>query len=113
MTTLAFSCNLGLPVPYISCFLLYLFFNVVLRLSASSLLHAFLSHTYSLFLSSPGTENYNRSVFLRWAPEMNGDWMAYGRQPLMYIDVWKSMYTTIKAIAPNTAVIWAPNTGQG
>lgn len=72
-----------------------------------------------LFFSSPltfclaGTENYNRSVFLRWAPEMNGNWMPYGLQPLMFVEVWRTMYTVIKQIAPATAIVWAPNTGQG
>ena len=44
---------------------------------------------------------------------MNGNWMAYGLQPLMFVDVWRQMYTVIKQIAPMTAVVWAPNTGQG
>jgi len=65
------------------------------------------------FLSCAGTENYNRSVFLRWAPEMNGNWMPYGLQPLMFVEVWRTMYTVIKQIAPATAIVWAPNTGQG
>lgn len=60
-----------------------------------------------------GTENYNRSVFLRWAPEFNGNWNVYGLQPLQFIQTWLQMHTIIKNIAPNTAIVWAPNTGQG
>ncbi|CAD6574881.1 MAG: hypothetical protein CYPHOPRED_005532 [Cyphobasidiales sp. Tagirdzhanova-0007] len=59
------------------------------------------------------TENYNRSVFLRFAPEMNGNWNIYGLQPLMYTMVWVQMYQAIKLIAPKVAIVWAPNTGQG
>lgn len=66
--------------------------------------------TYSTFT---GTENYNRNVFLRWAPEMNGNWNPYGLQPVQYVQTWIQMYTAVKAIAPKTAMVWAPNTGQG
>jgi len=59
------------------------------------------------------TSNYNRTTFLRWAPEMNGNWNAYGLQPIAYVAVWQAMYTAIKAISPSTAMVWAPNTGQG
>lgn len=59
------------------------------------------------------TENYNRACFLRFAPEMNGDWNPYGLMPLQFVSAWQTMYTTIKAIAPQTAIVWAPNTGQG
>jgi len=59
------------------------------------------------------TSNYNRNCFLRFAPEMNGDWNPYGLQPLAYVQAWREMYTTIKAITPQTAIVWAPNTGQG
>ena len=59
------------------------------------------------------TENYSRNCFLRFAPEMNGDWNPYGLQPLAFVQAWQQMYTTVKAITPNTAIVWAPNTGQG
>lgn len=59
------------------------------------------------------TSNYNRACFLRFAPEMNGDWNVYGLMPLQFVQTWRQMYTAIKAIAPQTAIVWAPNTGQG
>ncbi|GAA95168.1 glycoside hydrolase family 26 protein [Mixia osmundae IAM 14324] len=58
------------------------------------------------------TVTYNRTCFLRWAPEMQGLWNPYGQQPTEYVALWKIMYPAIKAIAPNTAIVWAPNTGQ-
>ncbi|GAA6041634.1 hypothetical protein JCM8097_007782 [Rhodosporidiobolus ruineniae] len=56
---------------------------------------------------------YNRTVFLRYAPEMQGTWMAYGQEPTQFLASWKEMYTTVKATAPDTIMVWAPNTGQG
>lgn len=50
---------------------------------------------------------------VRFGPEMNGNWNIYGLQPLMYVQVWKTMYAAIKAIVPGVAIVWAPNTGQG
>ncbi|GAA5899065.1 hypothetical protein JCM6882_004606 [Rhodosporidiobolus microsporus] len=55
----------------------------------------------------------NRTTFLRFAPEMQGTWMSYGMQPTAFLTHWVSMYNTVKAIAPNTIIVWAPNTPQG
>lgn len=60
------------------------------------------------------TTNYNRSVFLRFAPEMQGQWFQYGFQPSQYIPMWQTMYTTLKTAVPSgLAIVWAPNLGQG
>ncbi|KAJ3009545.1 UNVERIFIED_CONTAM: hypothetical protein HDU68_002624 [Siphonaria sp. JEL0065] len=52
-----------------------------------------------------------RETFLRWLPEMNGDWMPYGppTAPAYYVRVWKTMYEIIKQYSPNTQVVWSPN----
>jgi hypothetical protein len=55
----------------------------------------------------------NRTVFLRWAPEMQGIWNTYGQQPVAFRNAWQLMYTTVKQIAPQTIVVWAPNTAAG
>lgn len=55
----------------------------------------------------------NRTVFLRYAPEMQGTWMVYGQQPTAFNTSWHTMYSTIKATAPDTIMVWAPNTPQG
>ncbi|GAA5846837.1 hypothetical protein JCM9279_004460 [Rhodotorula babjevae] len=57
--------------------------------------------------------NLNRTVFLRYAPEMQGTWMTYGFDPVGFLQSWTNMYTIIKAIAPETIMVWAPNTPQG
>lgn len=59
------------------------------------------------------TTTLNRTVFLRFGPEMQGTWNVYGFQPTAYIALWKRMWTIIKAASPTTAIVWAPNTGQG
>ena len=57
---------------------------------------------------------YNRVVFLRFAPEMQGQWFPrYGFMPSLYVPMWRRMYTTLKAIVPNVIIVWAPNMGNG
>jgi hypothetical protein len=58
-------------------------------------------------------QNLNRTVFLRYAPEMQGTWMEYGQQPTAFNTSWHTMYSTVKATAPETIMVWAPNTPQG
>ncbi|TNY18137.1 glycoside hydrolase superfamily [Rhodotorula diobovata] len=58
-------------------------------------------------------DNLNRTVFLRYAPEMQGSWMTYGFDPVGFLQSWTSMYTIVKAVAPKTIMVWAPNTPQG
>lgn len=56
--------------------------------------------------------NLNRTVFLRYAPEMQGKWMQYGQQPTAFRASWTQMYNSVKAVAPETIMVWAPNTPQ-
>lgn len=62
--------------------------------------------------SYTNTTTLNRTVFLRFAPEMQGTWNPYGFQPTAFIALWRRMYPIIKAASPTTAIAWAPNTGQ-
>lgn len=57
--------------------------------------------------------NLNRTVFLRYAPEMQGLWMKYGMQPQAFNQSWHNMYALVKSVAPETIMVWAPNTPQG
>ncbi|KAJ3329656.1 hypothetical protein HDU76_007461, partial [Blyttiomyces sp. JEL0837] len=58
-----------------------------------------------------------RGVFIRYAPEMNGNWFPYGQDAKGFIASWKKVYTTVKTtLGPNsskTAFIWSPNSGNG
>lgn len=51
----------------------------------------------------------NRDVYLRYGPEMQGNWMPYGGQPSAYVTQWKRMHDVIRATAPKTVLVWAPN----
>lgn len=68
---------------------------------------------FLLCACAPDQTNLNRTVFLRYAPEMQGRWMQYGQQPTAFIESWTSMYNAVKAVAPDTIMVWAPNTPQG
>jgi hypothetical protein len=52
-------------------------------------------------------------VFLRFAHEMNGSWYAWGQQPAAYIAAFRTVADAVRASAPRTALIWAPNYGGG
>ncbi|KAI8458947.1 hypothetical protein BY996DRAFT_6410550 [Phakopsora pachyrhizi] len=63
-------------------------------------------------LSSYSKPPLSRTVFLRFAPEMQGIWNPYGFQPTQFLALWRRMYQIIKAETPETAIVWAPNTPQ-
>lgn len=44
---------------------------------------------------------------------MNGDWNYYGQQPIRYIELWKRVFTAVKAKAPEVAFLWSPSTAGG
>ncbi|KAH9464229.1 hypothetical protein Pst134EB_003761 [Puccinia striiformis f. sp. tritici] len=46
------------------------------------------------------TDVLNRTVFLRFAPEMQGLWNPYGFQPTRFLQLWRRMYTIVKAASP-------------
>ncbi|KAJ3402018.1 hypothetical protein HDU80_005514 [Chytriomyces hyalinus] len=55
------------------------------------------------------TETTGRHLYLRLAPEMNGDWFPYGQQPEAYIAFWKRFHRLFTPIAPEVALVWSPN----
>ncbi|KAL7005345.1 hypothetical protein EMMF5_005042 [Cystobasidiomycetes sp. EMM_F5] len=69
------------------------------------------SDILSLGLQIRTYQGSGRTVFLRWGPEMNGNWMVYGLQPTAFKSLWIRMYTIIKSEAPDTVIVWSPNTG--
>ncbi|KAA8910095.1 glycoside hydrolase superfamily [Sphaerosporella brunnea] len=52
-------------------------------------------------------------VLVRFAHEMNGDWYPWGQRPGEYRDAFRAVASAVKAAAPNSAMVWAPNTGVG
>ncbi|MCX8009725.1 MAG: glycoside hydrolase family 26 protein, partial [Ignavibacteria bacterium] len=49
------------------------------------------------------------AIFLRWACEMNGNWVAWYGNPELYIQKFRLIYNIMKEEAPNVAMVWAPN----
>lgn len=47
-------------------------------------------------------------VFLRFASEMNGDWVAYHGDPEKYIEKWRLVTRVMRERAPNVAMVWCP-----
>jgi hypothetical protein len=47
-------------------------------------------------------------IFLRWASEMNGPWTNYSKDPALYREKFRLMYTVMHEEAPNVAMVWTP-----
>lgn len=47
-------------------------------------------------------------ILLRYASEMNGDWMVYSGNPDLYIEKWRLVYELLHEIAPNVIMVWCP-----
>ncbi|MGB9663967.1 MAG: glycosyl hydrolase [Ignavibacteria bacterium] len=48
-------------------------------------------------------------IFLRFASEMNGDWVPWFGSPTLYKEKWRLMHRIMKEEAPNVAMVWCPN----
>ncbi|KAJ3412561.1 hypothetical protein HDV05_000595 [Chytridiales sp. JEL 0842] len=59
------------------------------------------------------TEIQKRNVMLRFLPEMNGYWYAFGAQPTAYVRTWIRMSTIMRSKAPRVALVWSPNHSVG
>lgn len=68
-----------------------------------------LGNQIATYMAAP----FNRKVFLRFAPNMNTPNVLYGLQPTEFVTAFQTMYTTVKAIAPNVAIVWSPGCGEG
>jgi hypothetical protein len=47
-------------------------------------------------------------IFLRFASEMNGDWVPYSGDPAKYIEKFRLVAKVMKEEAPNVAMVWCP-----
>ncbi|KZO97809.1 glycoside hydrolase family 26 protein [Calocera viscosa TUFC12733] len=54
-----------------------------------------------------------RGVFLRFAPEMNGNWDVWGIQPTAFKAAWTQMHSIVKLSCPSCALVWSPNASPG
>jgi hypothetical protein len=57
---------------------------------------------------------YGVPVFLRYGPEMNGNWMEhFGQRPSLYIPSFQKLASYVHRLTNLTAMVWAPNVGSG
>ncbi|KAJ3415569.1 hypothetical protein HDV05_004620 [Chytridiales sp. JEL 0842] len=54
-----------------------------------------------------------RKVFVRFGPEMNGQWMLYGKKPDKFKETWIRVTNAIRQGAPGVAMVWSPNFWAG
>ncbi|WP_250445739.1 glycosyl hydrolase [Actinotalea sp. C106] len=52
-------------------------------------------------------------VVVRFAHEMNGSWYAWGHQPIAYVTAFREVASAVHQGAPGSAMMWAPNSGNG
>jgi hypothetical protein len=48
-------------------------------------------------------------IFLRFACEMNGEWVPWNGDPKKYIEKWRLVHDIMAEEAPNVAMVWSPN----
>lgn len=48
-------------------------------------------------------------IFLRYASEMNGTWVAWHGDPKKYIEKFRLIHDIMAEEAPNVAMVWSPN----
>ncbi|KAJ3398619.1 hypothetical protein HDU80_008724 [Chytriomyces hyalinus] len=53
-----------------------------------------------------------RRVLLRFGPEMNGNWFAYGEQPTRYVAEYRRLVNAIRAVTRRVSFVWSPNAGN-
>lgn len=49
-------------------------------------------------------------IYLRFASEMNGDWVAWNGDPNKYIEKWKLVHDVMEKYAPKVMMLWTPFT---
>jgi hypothetical protein len=54
-----------------------------------------------------------RGIFVRFAHEMNGNWYAWGQQPILYKEKFRLLASQIHSRTGRTAMMWAPSYGGG
>ena len=55
--------------------------------------------------------NENRKCFIRFAPEMNGNWNYWGQEPTKFLALWKRLHDALSKLP--VAWVWAPSFGKG
>ncbi len=53
-------------------------------------------------------ESIDLPIFLRYASEMNGDWLAWDGDPVKYKEKFILVHDVMEKYAPNVIMVWAP-----
>lgn len=53
------------------------------------------------------------AVLVRFAPEMNGSWVPWGRQPEAYVRAFREVADIVRAGTRRVAMVWSPVYGAG
>ncbi|KAJ1569759.1 hypothetical protein HK096_001919, partial [Nowakowskiella sp. JEL0078] len=65
-----------------------------------------------LALLCAGVNEAGRKIFLRFAPEMNGNWQVYGQQASLFKTLYIQIAKSIRSRTNLTAMVWSPNEGS-
>ncbi|KAI8803561.1 glycoside hydrolase superfamily [Cladochytrium replicatum] len=60
-----------------------------------------------------GVTSRGRRLFVRFGPEMNGNWQVYGQKPDLFKDLWRRTTVAIRKYSKDIAMVWSPNFGDG
>ncbi len=52
-------------------------------------------------------------TFVRFAHEMNGSWYPWSQDPVAYVAAFRRVATAVHDRSPGSAMVWAPNQGNG
>ncbi|KAJ1547586.1 hypothetical protein HK096_002268, partial [Nowakowskiella sp. JEL0078] len=58
-----------------------------------------------------GVNKAGRKMFLRFAPEMNGNWQIYGQKATLFKKLYIQIANAVRSKTKNTAMVWSPNEG--
>ncbi|OOB92290.1 OpgC domain-containing protein [Rathayibacter sp. VKM Ac-2630] len=50
-------------------------------------------------------------LYLRFAPDMNADWVQWGQDPEAYVDAFRLFSEAVRADLPGAVVVWSPVAG--
>ena len=52
-------------------------------------------------------------VYVRFAPDMNADWVPWGQRPTAFVNAFRAMADAVHDDLPGAVMVWSPAAGQG
>jgi len=56
---------------------------------------------------------YDTTVLVRFAPQMNGTWVRWGQQPTQFVTAFRTLAGQVHAGSSDAAMVWSPSYGAG